>query len=55
MTDADIAELYYLVGRLVGLRTRLGEDIDQVVYYDSYRIRIDVVSHETGRLGDDRS
>ena len=47
MTTDEIAEFYYLVGRLIGLRTRLGHDIDQVVYYEQYRVRIDTVSRET--------
>lgn len=50
MTDQDIAELYYLVGRLIGLRTRLGHDIDQVVYYDNYRIRIDTAPHHADEI-----
>jgi hypothetical protein len=41
MPEKDLAELYYLVGRLIGLRTRLGHDIDRVIYYDSYRIKIE--------------
>ena len=49
MRPNQSAELYYLVGGLIGLRTRLGEDIDQVVYYDRYRIRIDVLPDKADR------
>lgn len=43
LTEEELAELYYLVGRLIGFRTRIGEDVDQVVYYDQYRVTIETV------------
>lgn len=41
LTPDELPELYYLVGRLVGFRAKVGYDIDELVYHDQYRVRID--------------
>ena len=46
MDEATNAELHYLIGRLIGLRVRVGQDIDTAIYYEQYRIRIDVVERK---------
>lgn len=41
MNNDDLATLYYLVGRFVGLLHKMGRNcLDEMVYCDCFRVRI---------------